>query len=132
MLGFAYGDECEQMLGPFGNQLGPARQRLQRALLALDRVLLLAEAITPTPTLQAARILMNRSIAHALDFDCRVCNPAEILPLARQLEAKLVRTATSLLKHHDDISPQLADQIRLPTHLGGMHVMPPTDRVHAG
>jgi len=95
-LGAAYAGEYEAVLGPYSVSSEPARRRLQAATeLATQCAEYSLEAHAPA-TRQAAWTLLQKCVARALQYDVRVLEPNEILPLARELDEVVLRTAKAL------------------------------------
>ena len=95
-LGAAYGGEYEAVLGPYSVSSEPARRRLCAATeLAKQCAEYTLEAHAPA-TRQAAWTILQKCVARALQYDIRVLEPGEAIPLALELD-KVVQEAAKAL-----------------------------------
>ena len=96
-LGAAYAGEYEAVLGPYSLSSEPARKRLAAAVeLAQECAEYAMEAHAPA-TRQAAFTILQKCVARALQYDVRVLEPGEILPLARELDHAVLAAAQTLM-----------------------------------
>jgi hypothetical protein len=90
-------------------------ERLDAAIRQMERTAL------PVGASQAAWMLGQRFLPHALDYDARTCDLNLRCPLANRLDQSAETTALSLMHATEvETDENLVDTLRLPLRLGGM------------
>ena len=119
LLGTALNGELESFLGPFSLSIQPARERLERATRLLAQIRDMSREVLESSVLQSAWCLVSLCAAHSLDFDMRVHNPGDLLPLTSVLSTELADTVSHLLGLARALNQQTRSQLFLAIDQGG-------------
>ena len=88
-----YAGDFEAVLGPFSVQAEPAKKRLEAARKIAEECKEMACSKHDTASKQAIWCLLQKSVARALQYDVRVLEKRQAMPLAEELDAILLDAA---------------------------------------
>ena len=123
LLGSAANMQCSMHVG-LGQLAEPPTQtteRVEKALVTLQSIQRLACDQHDHVSFAKAWMLMEKGVAHALDYDFRLVPPAVMAPLHRRLEGGLRRTLTVVLLG-SEVSELAWKRAKLPTCFGGLGI----------
>ena len=95
-LGCAYAGEFETVLGPFAAAAEPARKRLENARHVAEECKRIAHGKHDGPTKQAVWCILQKCVSRALQYDLRVLEKCQVMPLAEELDKIVVSAAQAL------------------------------------
>ena len=107
-------------LGQLAEPTTQTYERVEKALATMQRIERFACDQHDHVSFAKTWMLMSKGIAHDLDCDFTLIQPAVMAPLQRRLEGGLRRTLTVLLG--SEVSELAWERAKLPTCFGGLRI----------
>ena len=105
----------------------PTLKRKQKAIALAEATLEMISLAPPASAKQAGYTIARRVIAHALDYDAGILTCSSLLPHAGDVDNVVLRIAAATLDiRPDDVSPEVLQQMQLPTRCAGVQMDMPS------
>ena len=106
-----------------GEAIGPTAARANRAVRLASAAAAMARAALPCGGKQAAWHIIQRNVAHSMDYDARICSVGSLAPLALRVDTAVEQAVGAIVAVEPEGWPDgFREQLRLPVDLGGFQV----------